>query len=207
MRLRSSCKIAVWFFKRDCDQNCVNFLGLKATARFQHPFFFCYKFWILIGVLSTYSGPVTPLITFVSFPTLLNQFVKMKIVQISAALCDVLPKFALVCIPPLAARRNMLTRHKDKASLFFWLLPLVSYAKRVNQLKSEIQLIYIWMDRSGTVGLNSSTVATSFTHDFPVRAVFMPVSCSHRFDARNTEITANTETHIGSIRMFCVYSF
>lgn len=77
--------------------------------------------------------------------------------------------------------------------------------KRLYLLKNVSSCSFtIWMDCAGTVGLNSSSTATGFTHDFPVRAVSRPVSWSHRCDARNTKITADTETNLGSICLFPV---
>lgn len=63
----------------------------------------------------------------------------------------------------------------------------------------------IWMDQSGTAGLNKSAVATGFTHDFPACVPPLPpVSCSHRFCAWNTNFRGKKDTVLGSNCVFCV---
>lgn len=64
----------------------------------------------------------------------------------------------------------------------------------------------IWMDQSGTAGLNKSAVATGFTHDFPACVPPLPpVSCSHRFCAGNTN--SRGEKRHGSRIKLCVFVF
>lgn len=70
-------------------------------------------------------------------------------------------------------------------------IAFISYME--NDPRLHLQFI-IWTERPGTAGLNKSVVATGFTHDFPVRAVFVPLSSSHRFHAWNTKSKFDTDT-------------
>lgn len=119
------------------------------------------------------------------------------------------PKFLHVCIPPLPLRRNMLTPHKGKS--FSLNAASTSRPKKGlgnTQHKNPDYLhaqFSIWMDQSGTAGLNKSAVATGFTHDFPACVPPLPpVSCSHRFCAWNTNFRGKKTRFSDQIVCFCV---
>lgn len=113
------------------------------------------------------------------------------------------------CLHSTTARGESCSRHKICHSLWLFIqsrrkIAFISYIK--NDPRLHLQFI-IWTDRPGTAGLNKSVVATGFTHDFPVRGVFVPLSFSRRFDAWNTksELTQRPTPDQFAFRLFRDY--
>lgn len=127
-------------------------------------------------------------VSLVANPVFKNGNSKKKIVRHSALCC---PNLRLPAFHH-CHREETGSNHTGTNVDFILIAPLI----QIDNIRKNWQpsLFTFWMECSGTAGLNDSTVATRFTHDFPTRAVFIPVSWSHRFDAWNTKNPRQRQT-------------